>query len=310
MDAPRNQWYFSDMNRQTLASRAYAEPTAHAIPAWHLYGEDSAFPDLLHIETITNRAAGLDWQIAVHRHPHLHQFFLVLDGLVDITLDGQTLQAQPPFLLNVPSGVVHGFAFSAGTSGWVLTVPLQTLPDLLDPAVTQKTALGIGQPTTATPEMVDLFHRIEAEHGATRPMRSVMLRALASQLGCLALRTLERSPQEGNGVIDPRVQQFLSLLDLHLRDRWRLGDYARDIGVSERHLSRICRAALGSSAAQIMESAVIREACRLLVYTRASVSSVGYSLGFDDPSYFSRAFRRAMGVSPAVYRSGFERDMR
>jgi hypothetical protein len=38
----------------------------------------------------------------------------------------------------------------------------------------------------------------------------------------------------------------------------------------------------------------MREACRLLVYTRASVASVGYSLGYEDPSYFSRAFRRAI----------------
>ena len=60
------------------------------IPVWHLYGENSAFPDVLQIETITDRAEGLDWQIAPHQH--LHQFFLLQEGAARIVLDGQILQ--------------------------------------------------------------------------------------------------------------------------------------------------------------------------------------------------------------------------
>lgn len=308
MDVLRKVWYFSDMPQSFHAPAS--GPSARAIPVWHLYGEDSAFPDVLHIETITHRAAGLDWQIAVHRHRHLHQFFLVEAGDVRIELDGQTLQTEPPFLLNVPAGMVHGFSFAAGTSGWVLTVPLQTLPDLLDPAVTQQTALGLGRTISTSAEMFALFRKIEAEHGASHQARSDMLRALACQLACHALRDMDHAAGGASATMEPRFQRFLALLDLHLRDRWRLTDYAREIGVSERHLSRICQASAGMSGARILEAAVIREACRLLVYTRASVASIGYGLGFDDPSYFSRAFRRAMGLSPAAYRAGFERDLR
>lgn len=308
MDVLRKEWYFSDMPQSSHAPGA--SPSARAIPVWHLYGEDSAFPDVLHIETITHRAAGLDWQIAVHRHRHLHQFFLIEAGDVRIELDGQTLQTEPPFLLNVPAGMVHGFSFAAGTSGWVLTVPLQTLPDLLDPAVMQQTALGLGRTTSASAGMFALFREIEAEHGASRSVRSVMLRALACQLACLVLREMDHATAGASETMDPRFRRFLALLDQYMRDRWRLTDYAREIGVSERHLSRICQVSAGMSGARILEAAVIREACRLLVYTRASVASVGYGLGFDDPSYFSRAFRRAMGLSPAAYRAGFERDLR
>lgn len=284
-------------------------PPPQAIPDWQLYGEHRGFPDVLHIETITDRAAGLDWRIAIHRHLHLHQFFLLLDGEVRIDLDGETVAAKPPFLLNVPAGAVHGFSFAAGTSGWVLTVPLQTLPDLLDPSVTRQTALGLAQACAATPVMAELFARIDEEHAAARPARTAMLRALAAEVACTALRGMDAADAGERGAVDPRFKRFLALLDLHLRDRWRLGDYAREIGVSERHLSRICRAMTGQPAAQIMEAAVIREACRLLVYTRASAASVGYGLGFDDPSYFSRVFRRGTGLSPAAYRAGFEREL-
>lgn len=304
MDVPRKLWYFSDI----MPRMTQIKPRDQTIPVWHLYGEDSAFPDVLHIETITNRAAGLDWRIAPHRHPQLHQFFLILEGAATITLDGETLHATPPFLLNVPVGVVHGFTFAAGTKGWVLTIPVQTLPDLLQPSRTQNAALGKGQVIAAPPDFADLFHQIDLEHAASHPARSVMLRAIAAQLACQVLRHMDQIAPRDRGQIDQRFHQFQTLLDQHLRDRWRLPDFARAIGVSERHLGRICRSATGQSPADLIESAILHEACRLLVYTRSSVASVGYSLGFEDPSYFSRAFRRRMGLSPAAYRAGYEQD--
>jgi AraC family transcriptional activator of pobA len=304
MDAQDKLWYFSDM--QIVSSPLAADQ--NAIPAWNLYGESQAFPDVLHIETITDRAAGLDWQIAPHRHLHLHQFFLIRAGAVRVTLDGAVPPVAPPFLLSVPHGVVHGFSFSADTEGWVLTVPLQTLPELLEPMFLRETPLGQAGFLPVDEAFVGLFTRIGSEHKADHPARAIMLRALAAEVACLVLRRLDQAQGAGDAAADPRYRQFQTLLNQHLRDSWKLPDYARAIGISERHLSRICRKATGHPAAELIEAAVIREACRLLVYTRATVASVGYGLGFDDPSYFSRAFRRVMGLSPGTYRAGFERD--
>jgi AraC family transcriptional activator of pobA len=49
---------------------------------------------------------------------------------------------------------------------------------------------------------------------------------------------------------------------------------------------------------------LFQEAQRSLAYTRMSVAEVGYTLGFEDPAYFSRAFRRHYGQSPSEYRQG------
>ena len=308
MDAPRKEWYFPDMKSADTHRETHRGMLSKTIPTWHLYGEANAFPDVIHIERITDRAAGLDWKIAAHRHAHLHQFFLLLDGDARITLDGAVHAGKPPFLLNVPAGVVHGFDFAAGTSGWVMTVPVQNLPDLLNPAATQDTALGHAGRCEVSDPLVDLFARIEDEHGANRPARAVMLRALTAEIACQILRGIDGVAGMGTGQLDPRFQRFLVLINAHLRDRWQLRDYAREIGLSERHLSRICSTITGKPAVQLIEAATIREACRLLVYTRATVAAIGFGIGFEDPSYFSRAFRRVMGLSPQAYRAGFEGD--
>ncbi len=44
------------------------------------------------------------------------------------------------------------------------------------------------------------------------------------------------------------------------------------------------------------------EACRKLTYVPAGVASIAYELGFQDPAYFSRLFKKLMGVTPKEFR--------
>lgn len=137
------------------------------------------------------------------------------------------------------------------------------------------------------------------------PPRAPILRAVASQLACLFLRRRADAMGAGDGP-DPRLVRFAAQIRDHLRDGWRLADHARALGLSQRHLSRLYRATYGQAANGVMADVIMREACRMLAYTRASVAEMGYRLGFEDPSYFSRAFRRVTGQSPAAYRAGVE----
>jgi AraC family transcriptional regulator, transcriptional activator of pobA len=274
------------------------------IPSWQLYGEDSPFPDLLHIERIVDRAEGLDWRIAPHRHLNLHQVFLILSGEIALTLDGRKLRAVPPVVLNLPRGTVHGFAFSTGTEGFVLTLPAADFPDLF--GAQSEAAPGLAQAfMVALPAgMAALFATLAADHAGTAPLRRLRLRAGALAL-CAALAEgapVAAAPPGG----DARIVAFEGLVRAHLDRRWRLEDYARALAVSDRHLRRLCREATGLSAQAFVEAIRLREACRLLAYTRMQVQEVGFSLGFDDPAYFARAFRRVTGLSPGDYRARLE----
>jgi AraC family transcriptional activator of pobA len=58
----------------------------------------------------------------------------------------------------------------------------------------------------------------------------------------------------------------------------------------------------GKSALQLVHERVLREACRRLTYLVAPVSNLAFELGFDDPAYFCRFFKRRTGLSPREYR--------
>lgn len=291
MDDAGNIWYFPAM--------------VHKIPVWQLYGEDSPFPDLLHIEKIVDRAAGLDWQIAPHRHLHLHQIFLIQSGAVHLTVDGKTSPPEPPIVMNIPRGVVHGFRFAAGTEGYVLTLPAADFPELFGAEAETQAALQRAFVAPALPEIAAVFEEIAAQHGAQGPLRRLRLRAAAIGLCCtVAEGSSTQSPARDGG--DPRVLRFEALIRSHLAQGWQLADYARSLAVSERHLRRLCLETTGLSAQSFIETIRLREACRLLAYTRMRVQEVGFALGFDDPAYFARVFRRGMGMTPGDYRARLE----
>lgn len=288
MDGTSLFWHNADMTAQ------------NGIPAWQLYGEELVFPDVLHCERIKDRAAGLDWAISAHRHLHLHQFFLILRGKVQMRVDGRLCSVTVPAVLSMPCGVVHEFVFSQGTDGFVLTIPVQELPDLFGPGAETGPASRHFLSAPASALLPALFGRLIEVHRTSGAYRRTLLKALAAEIACDVLATA--GPLPDNSMADPRMAGFTDCILAQFGQNPGLAVYAAQMGMSVRHLSRLCRAATGLSAQGYIDSLVFREACRLLAYTRMPVSAVGYQLGFDDPSYFSRAFRRQVGLSPSAYR--------
>jgi YesN/AraC family two-component response regulator len=81
--------------------------------------------------------------------------------------------------------------------------------------------------------------------------------------------------------------------------RWEI---AEGIGVSEDYLSRVFNRELGISPWDYLNRYRISRAKELLRVTYDSISRVGRRVGFSDPAYFSRVFRRTTGMSPRAYR--------
>lgn len=278
------------------------------IPAWQLYGEESPFPDLLHIERIVDRAEGLQWRIAPHRHLHLHQVFLIQSGEVALTMDGRPVEALLPTVLNIPRQTVHGFEFAAATEGFVLTLPATDFPELFAPGADPVAALGQPFAAPATEGLVDQFRTLAAIHAEGGALRRLRLRATALALCCAVAELVPATaPTRAVPGADPRIAAFEALVRGHLDRHWQLADYAQALALSERHLRRLCVSATGLSARALIETIRLREASRLLAYTRMRVQEVGFALGYEDPAYFARVFRRGTGLSPGDYRARLER---
>lgn len=151
--------------------------------------------------------------------------------------------------------------------------------------------------------LIERFDKMRSELQNLRGDSIHLLRAILYEV----LMTLNRwyAAEHGTGQdtqASPLVFRFLKLLEHDLRREHQVGHYASRLGVSPGHLSHLCRSHLSLSAGALIRSRLLAEARRLLLYSDLTAGEVGYELGFEDPSYFSRFFKRGAGRSPSAYR--------
>lgn len=98
------------------------------------------------------------------------------------------------------------------------------------------------------------------------------------------------------------ARQFQLALEHHFREWQALTPYAKQLGITVNHLNDVIREETGHSAGELIRHRRLLDAKRLLLHSDLSVSEIGYQIGFQDPSYFSRFFRRYAGETPAEFR--------
>ncbi len=98
------------------------------------------------------------------------------------------------------------------------------------------------------------------------------------------------------------VDDFLQLVELHYRDGWPITQYAATLGAAVDKLHAHCKRRKNRNPQAIVHDRLIGEACARLTRLDLSVEEIGYGLGFKDPGYFNRFFRKHTGSSPGVFR--------
>ena len=76
---------------------------------------------------------------------------------------------------------------------------------------------------------------------------------------------------------------------------------ADKLSVTQRYLSDALKVETGRSALDHINSFLIDEAKNMLLEANVSVSETAYKLGFEYPQYFSRLFKKKVGISPTQY---------
>ena len=130
---------------------------------------------------------------------------------------------------------------------------------------------------------------------------------LQSYLKIFLIKTTHiKKMQRGNieqpqQVVDP-LSDFNRLVNKHFRKIHTVAGYAEMMFLSPKSLTKKL-ARYGQKPSKVIQERLVLEAKRLLYHTDKDVKEITYELGFDDPSYFSRFFKKHTDQSPAQFRS-------
>ena len=131
-------------------------------------------------------------------------------------------------------------------------------------------------------------------------MKSAIFRALSSLFANLDPERTQRIAQHTSG--DNPVAEALRHIDEHLADDLPNAVLARRCGFSVDHFVRLFRSRLNQTPAQYVLERRLNRAAERLVFGNDSIDAIASECGFPDRFYFTRMFRRRMGLPPAAYR--------
>jgi AraC-like DNA-binding protein len=100
--------------------------------------------------------------------------------------------------------------------------------------------------------------------------------------------------------------KFRQLMEHHYRHLHQVRDYAGLLNISQKSLTNYVLTCSGTTPLRLIIARIVLDAKRQLRQSSRSVKEIGYSLGFDDPSYFVKFFKRNTGSLPAEFRQTAE----
>jgi AraC family transcriptional regulator of adaptative response / methylphosphotriester-DNA alkyltransferase methyltransferase len=112
---------------------------------------------------------------------------------------------------------------------------------------------------------------------------------------------------------DEITDRFFKLLDKHMEEilsgktnkSYLIKDFAALLFIHPTHFSNTIKLTTGRSPCDFVEDRLMAEAKRMLSETPMPISEIGYKLTFQDPTNFTKFFKRFGGKTPRQYRNQF-----
>jgi len=102
-----------------------------------------------------------------------------------------------------------------------------------------------------------------------------------------------------------QLVRFINFISENYHKGLTVSEYARLLHMSSRSLSEMTHQLLNKTPSQMIQERIILEAERMLLYSDLNINQIGYRLGFDDPSYFVKYFRKHTHTAPSEFRKSF-----
>ena len=100
------------------------------------------------------------------------------------------------------------------------------------------------------------------------------------------------------------VETAKSYIEANFNKNLSLEDVSRQVNISSYYLSRIFKETTGENFIDYLTNLRIERAKDLISKTQYSMKEICNMCGYSDPNYFSKSFKKNVGVTPTEYREG------
>ena len=236
---------------------------------------------------------------------HLHGFYEIIwfqKGSGTHYVDFNQYAIAPGTIIFISPGQIHSFDTKHDQEGYVLKICAELFDDFVSLScvtVQDKDSAALEMLVAAMQEELkkedSLGHR-EALHALVKLFVIMVRRSYAE---------INPSAPNPHKVSYKAFLNFRKLIEENYCRLHTVKDYASLLNVSSKTLTLYVNECSKYSPLELINNRIILEAKRLLRYSVLSVKEIAFRLGFEDPSYFAKFFKRLVKQSPADYRESF-----
>ncbi len=235
-------------------------------------------------------------EVRAFQRKHLEAAYQILEAADGAAGLAAARETQPDLVLSdVMMPVMDGYALCRALKA---DERLRTIPVILLTAKAgeQETVHGLesgADDYIAKPfNMSELKARVTTLIRSRRQARSQFSREIVVQPAGITIQ-----PEE-----EVFLKRVLAVVEDHLGDSgFGVGAMADAVGLSRRQFERRLTQAAGETPAELLRRMRLERARQLLDARSGTIAEVAYAVGFRSPAHFSKAFRKAFGLSPSAF---------
>lgn len=221
--------------------------------------------------------------------------------LQDFTLtDGDLLFAMPNQIFELPTKTDHLTYFKVLFDENTLALLPQHFPFLVNPLQSQTIPFD----DTSRERVRTVFEILNQILHVDKPptdteVTLAYLNLLLSELNSAYFKNNEPIP-----ILNANLSKFMEfklVVETHLTEQPSINTIAEKLALTTNSLYRLVKEHSGKSPKDFMRNRLIIEAQQKLRYSTLSVKELAYELGFNDPDYFSRFFKKCTGKNVSEF---------
>jgi len=256
----------------------------------------------------------LDGEDLVH-DLHRHDFYFVLavqhgKGIHEIDFVPYPVQEHTVFILRPAQ--VHKLNLTADTTGFLLEFDLSFYQPKNSIAEHRwKKASGKNYCAVEASRFEKLHAHLATIFREYAQKQEGYIEAIKANLDLFFLEYIRQSKNPNNiaksesGYIQDRFEELVRLLETNIVSMKNVSDYAQLLSLSPYQLNSIAKTSVGKTVSDLINDQIILEAKRHLIATPLQVKEIADRLGYEDPSYFIRFFKKHTGQAPESFRKNF-----
>ena len=244
-----------------------------------------------------------------HRHNFYHMVFFT-KGSGFHSIDFNKFKIQPYQIYFMIPGQVHSWNFDGDVDGYVVNFTAEFFQsfllrtDYLESfsffnGIAEDGVINLNENLEAPVQ--DLFEDLITESGVDNSLQKDIMKVILLRL-FLLLKQQNLKKEIFQQPSYTLLRNFQKLIEKHYTELRLPKEYADLLFVTPNHLNALCKTVTGLQAGELIRNRILLEAKRLLVNQDMSITEISNELNFNDNSYFTKFFKKQVGITPEEFR--------